>query len=93
MDGLRNDNYEFGHEFGPYGPGTPAWETCEHLACAVRLLIQGGQEELTSRHAVPQPRTSIIVLGTIVREIDDHLDLPTGVLDDFMRALETALKN
>lgn len=96
MDGLEEARKRMAQE----EPGfSPSYEkevfidgTCNGLASAVRLLIQGAQEELTSRHAIPQPNASIMVLGTIIREVDDHLDLPPHVVNNFTDAIAKELE-
>lgn len=92
-DGLVNKEFEFGSQKNyPHpnsGPGIPAWETCDHLACAVRLLIQGVQSELTSRHGMPQPEAGNMAIGTILKELDDHVEFPYAAMHEMMHRLES----
>jgi hypothetical protein len=87
MDGLsKHDSSD------PHGPGTPAWELCDELASAVRLLIQGAQEEITARHGVEQPKAGEMVLITVINEVDDHLDLPGEIYNPFVDEVRRSLE-
>ena len=67
--------------------GDPADETLDELKVAVRMLIQGAQSDLRDRHNVDPSIAGNYVLYAIVEEVDDHLDLPSNIVDPVLNTI------